>query len=57
MAFKDSSYLELWGYLLLARKSHPGNVGRRHFEQHICEIILNLDQWLRRLWPFEILLI
>ena len=24
------------------------NIGRGHYEEHFCEIILNLDQWLRR---------
>ena len=24
------------------------NFGRRHHEDHFCEIILNLDQWFRR---------
>ena len=25
------------------------NFGRGHREEHFCEIILNLDQWLRRI--------
>ena len=45
------------GPSFLARKSHLGNVGRGHFKQHICEIILNLDQWFDRRWRFEIFLI
>ena len=26
---------------------------RRYYEERFCEIILNLDQWFRRLMPFK----
>ena len=32
----------------LAEQNHLCNFGRGHHEEHLCEIILNLDQWFRR---------
>ena len=46
--FKDSSHLELWQPLCLAERNHLCNFGSRQNEEQFCEIILNLDQWLRR---------
>ena len=28
--------------------NHLCNFGRGHYEEHLCEIILNLDQWFVR---------
>ena len=33
------------------------NFGRGHYEEHFCEIILNLDQWFRRRCHLKIFLI
>ena len=48
MSLKDISYLELWQPLCSADRNHLCNFGRRYHEEQFCEIILNLDQWLRR---------
>ena len=48
MRFKDISYLELWRALCSAERNHLCNFGRRHHEEQLCEIILNLGQWFRR---------
>ena len=47
MWFKDISYLELWWPICLAEQNHLCNFCRRHHKEEFCEIILNLDQWLR----------
>ena len=44
---KAISYLELWWPFCLAQQTNLYNFGRWHYEEHFCEIILNLDQWLR----------
>ena len=46
--FKDISYLELWQPFCLAEQNNLCNYARGHYEKHFCEIILNLDQWLKR---------
>ena len=33
------------------------NFGRGHYEEHFCEIILNLNQWFRRRFRYKIFLI
>ena len=48
MPFTDMSYLELWQPLCLAEQEYLCNFGRRHHEEQLCEIILNLDLWFRR---------
>ena len=48
MSSTDISYLELWQPFCSAEPNHLCNFGRRHHEEQFCEIILNLDQWLRR---------
>ena len=48
MLFKDISYLELWQPLCSVDWNYLCNFGRVHHEEQICEIILNLDQWIRR---------
>ena len=40
--------LELWRPFCSSQRNHLFNFGRRHYEEHLCEIILNLDQWFRR---------
>ena len=57
MSFKDISYLELWQPFCLADRNHLCNFGRMYNEKQFCEIILNLDQWLRRKSPFKVVLI
>ena len=48
LSFKDISYLELWWQIICSAKwKHLYNIGRRYGEL-FCEIILNLDLWLRR---------
>ena len=41
-------YLELWWPLSSEELNHLCNFGRVHHEGQCCEIILNLDQWVRR---------
>ena len=62
MLFKDISYLELWQPFCSAEWNHLCNFGRGyheeqfskkilnldHYEEHFCEMIFILDQWLRR---------
>ena len=45
--FKDISYLELWQPFCSAEQNHLCNFGRGCYEEQFCEIILNLDQWVR----------
>ena len=48
MSFKNISFLELLGPLCSAEQNHYCNIGKGHYEEQFCEIILNLDQWFRR---------
>ena len=48
MLFNDISYLECWQHFCSAEWNQLCNFGRGHHEEHICEIIWNLDQWFRR---------
>ena len=48
MLFKDISYLELWQPFYSTEENHLCNFGRGHYEEHFCEVILNLDQWFRK---------
>ena len=57
MSFKDISYLELWRPLCSVDWNHLCNIGRRHNEEQFCEIILILDQWLRRKCRLKVFLI
>ena len=47
MSYKAVSYLELWQPFCSEEWNLLCNFGRRHHEEHFCEIILNLDQWFR----------
>ena len=49
MPFKDISYLQLWLPFCLLELNHLGNLGRGHLEEHFCVIILNLDQWVKKI--------
>ena len=49
MPFKDISYLELWQPFCSAEQSHFCNFGKWCYEEQFCEIILNLDQWFRKI--------
>ena len=57
MRFKDISYLELWQPFCSAEWIHLCNFGRRHHEEQLCEIILNLDQWFKKRCRLKIFLI
>ena len=57
MPFKDSSYLELWHPFCSPEQNHLCNFGRGYQEEWLGEIILNLDQWLRRRCLLKIFLI
>ena len=46
--FNQISYLELWWPLCSVEQNHLWDFGIRHHEEHFCEIILNLDEWLRK---------
>ena len=39
------------------KQKHLGSSGRGHHEEHICEIISNLDQWFRRRYHLKTFLI
>ena len=57
IGFKDISYMELWRPFCSAEPNHLCNFGRRHHEEQFCEIILNLDQWLKRRFGLKLFLI
>ena len=48
MLFKEISYPELWLPLCSMEWNHLCSFGSGPYEEHFCEIILNLDQWFRR---------
>ena len=48
MLFKDISYLELWWPFCSVQPNHLCNLGRGHYEENFCKIILNLDHCFRR---------
>ena len=48
MPFKDISYLETLWLMCSVERNHLCNFGSGHYEECFCEIILNLDQRLRR---------
>ena len=43
MPFKAISYLQLWWPFSLAEWNHLCNFSRDYYEEHFCEIILNLE--------------
>ena len=45
MSFKDVSYLKLWQPFCSEEQKHLCNIGRGYYEEQLCEIILNSDQW------------
>ena len=47
-SFIDISYLELLWPFCLAQLNHLYKFGRVHYEEHFCQMILNLDQWFKR---------
>ena len=57
MLFKDISYLQLWWPSCLAERNHLGNLGRGHYKENFCEMILNLDKWFKRKCHLKIFLI
>ena len=57
MLFVDISYLQLWWPFCSAERNHLVNFGRGLYEEHFCEIILNLDQWFRKKFCLKIFLI
>ena len=56
MSFKDISYLEHWWPLCSAERNHLCNIGQGHYQEHFCEVVLNLDQWFSRRCHFKIFL-
>ena len=54
MSLKDISYLVLWQ---LFDSADLCNFCRGHYEEHFCNIFLNLNQWCRRSCRFKIFLI
>ena len=48
MPFNNISYLELLWPFCSAEGNHSHNFGRGYYEEQVCEINLNLDQWVRR---------
>ena len=44
----DISYHELLRPFCSGEQNYLSNFGRRHHKEQFCEIILNLDLWLRR---------
>ena len=56
MSFKDIFYLELLQHLCSVDWNHLCKFGRRRHEQS-CEIILNLDQRIRRKCCLKVFLI
>ena len=57
MLFKDISYLELWRPFCYAEWNHLCNFGKGYQDEQFCEIILNLDQCIRRRCVLKIFLI
>ena len=57
MSFKDIIYLQLWQPLCLPKRNQLCNFGKGPYEEHFCEIILNLDQWPRRRYYLNIFVI
>ena len=57
MLFKDIPYLQLWWPYCWAEQNHLGNFGRVHYEEHLCEVILNFVKFyfkfLRNYFEFE----
>ena len=47
MSFKGLYYLELWKHLYSAERNHLRHFGRGHHEEQFCEIVLNLEKWVR----------
>ena len=56
MLFKGISYQELW-QPFCSEQNHLCKFDKRCYEEQFCEIILNLDQWLRRKCCLKIFLI
>ena len=57
MPFKDISYLELWPPFCSEERNHLCNFSREYQEEQFHEIILNLDQRVRRRHRLKIFLI
>ena len=41
----------------MAEMHHMCKIGRGHYEEHFCEILLNLDQWFKSKCRLKIFLI
>ena len=54
--FKDISYLQIWRPFSWTELDTWCNFCRGHYEETICEIILNLDQWFSRKCHLKIFL-
>ena len=56
MQYEDISNLELWQPFSSAELNHLCNFSKGYYDEKICEIILNLDQRLRRKCRLKIFL-
>ena len=43
--------------LFSVERNHFHKFGKGYYEEQVCEIVLNLDQWFRRRWLLKIFLI
>ena len=57
MTFKDISYLEFWWPFCSAEWNCLWNFGRGYYEEQLCEVIFNFDQWFRRKCLLKIFII
>ena len=55
--FKAISIFRSGGHVVQPELNILINFGRRHHEEHFCEIILNSNRWLRRRGQLKIFII
>ena len=56
LSFNKISNLELWRPLSIAEQIHFCNFDREHYEEQVYQVILNSDQWFRRIYCLKIFL-
>ena len=42
------AYIELWWPICSVERCSLCNYVREHYKKHLCELVLNLEQWFRR---------
>ena len=57
MSLKGISYLKLWRPFCSAELKHLCNFCRGYYEEQFCEIISNLDRWIRERCHLKLFLI